>query len=136
MKSHLNHIQTNIDGSSRNFYKELFTLLGWDNWHEDDSIVGYGVEGRGSVWFMSVAGKNITDYDQRGVNHIGIRADEQKNVDEVVEFLKQKNIPALFETPRHRPEFAEDEGQTYYQAMFTSPDNILFEVMYIGPLTK
>ena len=39
----------------------------------------------------------------------------------------------LFETPRHRPEFAESDGHTYYQVMFASPDGILFEIVYVGP---
>jgi hypothetical protein len=25
-------------------------------------------------------------------------------------------------------------GETYYQVMFTSPDGVLFEVVYTGPL--
>jgi hypothetical protein len=54
-------------------------------------------------------------------------------VDTVAAFLRRKNVPALFGTPRHRPEFAEGEGQTYYQVMFTSPDHVLLEVVYIGP---
>jgi hypothetical protein len=66
------------------------------------------------------------------VNHLGIRAEAPQDVDAVAAFLKRKGVPPLFETPRHRPEFAEGEGQTYYQVMFNSPDNVLLEVMYIG----
>ena len=47
-------------------------------------------------------------------------------------FLKRKGVAALFGTPRHRPEFAEGPGETYYQVMFASPDNVLLEVVYIG----
>jgi len=67
------------------------------------------------------------------VNHIAVRTEEQKDVDTAAAFLKRSSVPALFDTPRHRPEFAEGEGQTYYQVMFASPDHILFEVVYIGP---
>jgi catechol 2,3-dioxygenase-like lactoylglutathione lyase family enzyme len=133
MKSAWNHLQFNIEPANRPLYKDLFTLLGWQQWHEDEKMLGMGVEGKGSFWFASAPGKRKTDYDQLGVNHIAVRAEEQRDVDAVARFLKGHGVPALFETPRHRSEFAEGEGQTYYQVMFTSPDNILFEVVYIGP---
>jgi hypothetical protein len=96
-------------------------------------MLGMGVEGKGSFWFASAPGKPKTDYDQLGVNHIGVRAEEQKDVDAVAAFLRRRSVALLFDTPRHRPEFAEGAGQTYYQVMFTSPDNVLLEVVYIGP---
>ena len=86
-------------------------------------MLGMGVEGKGSFWFAAAPGKKQTDYDQLGVNHIGVRADEQRDVDTVAKFLSGHGVAARFGTPRHRPEFAEGEGQTYYQVMFTSPDN-------------
>jgi hypothetical protein len=67
------------------------------------------------------------------VNHIGIGAESQADVDAVVEYLRDRGVELLFETPRHRPEFSGGEGQTYYQVMFESPDRILFEVVYTGP---
>ena len=70
------------------------------------------------------------------MNHIGVRADEQRDVDTVAKFLSGHGVAARFGTPRHRPEFAEGEGQTYYQVMFTFPDNTLFEVVYIGPQSR
>ena len=41
----------------------------------------------------------------------------------------------LFETPRHRPDFARSADQTYYQVMFEIPDHILLEVVYTGRKT-
>ena len=61
MKSSWNHLQINIDGASRAFYKDLFTLLNWEVWHEDEGMLGMGVEGKGSLWFASGAGKAVTD---------------------------------------------------------------------------
>ncbi len=133
MKSSWNHVQINIEPGNRAFYQELFSLLGWDKWHEDEKMLGMGVEGKGSFWFASAPGTQKTDYDQRGVNHLGIRTEAQQDVDAVEDFLKRKRVPPLFGTPSHRPEFAEGEGQTYYQVMFSSPDNVLLEVVYIGP---
>ena len=132
MNSYWSHTQFNIEPANRDFYRELFSLLGWAVWHEDANMLGLGVEGKGSFWFASAPGKQKTDYDQLGVNHVGVRVDDQRDVDTVAGFLKRKNVAPLFGTPRHRPEFAEGEGQTYYQVMFRSPDNILLEVVYIG----
>ena len=46
-------------------------------------------------------------------------------------------VELVFETPHHRPEIIAGtggpEGFTYYQVMFASPDNLLFEVVYTGP---
>jgi catechol 2,3-dioxygenase-like lactoylglutathione lyase family enzyme len=133
VKSYWNHLQFNIEPAHRAFYKDLFTVLGWESWHEDEAMLGLGVEGKGSFWFASAPGKHKSDYDQLGVNHIGVRAEEQSDVDAIVAVLRRKGVASLFGTPRHRPEFAEGAGETYYQVMFTSPDNILFEVVYIGP---
>ena len=136
MKSAWNHLQFNIEPANRTFYRDLFKLLGWEQWHEDDKMLGMGVEGKGSFWFASAPGKRKTDYDQLGVNHIAVRTEEQKDVDTAAAFLTRSSVPALFDTPRHRPEFAEGDGQTYYQVMFVSPDHILFEVVYIGPKAR
>jgi catechol 2,3-dioxygenase-like lactoylglutathione lyase family enzyme len=68
-----------------------------------------------------------------GLNHLGIAAESIADVDATVRYLEDRGIPALFETPRHRPDFSQDEKSTYYQVMFESPDRILFEVVYTGP---
>lgn len=131
--SFLNHLQFNIDVKNRTFYKELMACLGWSVVHEDDTMLGFkSGEKHGSLWFLSMTGKVTTDYDQLGMNHVGIGVEKQADVDKVVDFLKEYNVNALFDTPRHRAEFSEGEGETYYQVMFTSSDNILFEVVYIG----
>jgi len=54
----------------------------------------------------------------------------------MVDYLKKAGVPALFETPRHRPDFCSSPDQTYYQVMFESPDRLLFEVVYSGPISK
>ncbi len=67
------------------------------------------------------------------MNHLAIGAETVEDVDAVADYLRQREVTALFETPRHRPDFAFMEGETYYQVMFESPDRILFEVVYTGP---
>ena len=133
IKSNIGHIVFNIDPGNMPFYKDLFQFLGWAILYEDPNMLGMGVERGGSLWFSGPAKAAANDYDGPGVNHVGISVVSQTDVDEVVAYLKEHAVPALFETPRHRPEFS-SPGQTYYQVMFELPDRILFEVVYTGPL--
>lgn len=135
MKSSLYHIQLNIDFSNARFYRELFIFLGWSLIFEAEDIVGFKSGKNGDVWFINSMKQEQTDYDKIGMNHLSIAVTEQQNVDEVVSFLASKKIQCLFETPRHRPEFSQSEDHTYYQVMFKSADNILFEVVYVGKKT-
>lgn len=133
MKSHFYHLQINVDyAKNGQFYKEFMTLLGWTEIFSQSMMAGYKSGTTGDLWFIDAAKKTVNDYDNIGVNHLAIRVEKQSDVDEVVTFLKSKNIPALFETPRHRPEFTAQENETYYQVIFESPDKIQIEVVYIG----
>jgi catechol 2,3-dioxygenase-like lactoylglutathione lyase family enzyme len=137
MRSGLSHMQINVDAGNIPFYRELFTFLGWDVLHEDTEGAALGVGGANdeSLWFMGGAatkdGKN--DYDRVGVNHIAIAAESQADVDTTATFLRDHGVELLFETPRHRPDFAFNEGDTYYQVMFETPDELLLEFVYTGP---
>jgi hypothetical protein len=132
MKSSFYHIQINVDLRNIIFYKELFSFLGWSVIFEMDTVIGFKTDKGGDVWFVDSQKKEQTDYDKMGMNHLSIRVEKQTDIDKLVEFLGAQKISPLFETPRHRPEFNSEEGQTYYQVMFKSVDNILFEVVYIG----
>ncbi|MGE3073965.1 MAG: VOC family protein [Dehalococcoidia bacterium] len=133
MKSHLGHVELKIDQANTPFYKELLGFLGWNTLYEGDGMLGVGGSQGASLWFTAAANGSKNDYDSAGVNHLGISAESQADVDAAAEFLKARGVAALFETPRHRPEFASDPKETYYQVMFESPDKILFEVVYTGP---
>jgi catechol 2,3-dioxygenase-like lactoylglutathione lyase family enzyme len=134
METYLGHLQVNVAAGNLGFYKELMAFLGWDTLIANDEMAGFG--GKTSLWFIAGAKDVANDYDGPGTNHIGIGANSIADVDTVAAYLKEKGIPALFETPRHRPEFSGgEEGQTYYQVMFASPDNLLFEIVYTGPLS-
>jgi len=123
----------NINAANAGFYKDLFAQLGWPTLHEESSILGVGAANDASLWFVGGANDAPNDYDGRGTNHIAIGAESIADVDTVAGYLNTKNIPALFETPRHRPEFSAGPDETYYQVMFESPDKVLFEVVYTGP---
>lgn len=123
----------NIAPRNTAFYKDLFAFLGWNVLHEGEGMLGVGGANEVSFWFAAGANDARNDYDGPGVNHIGIGAPTISDVDATVDYLKAIAVPALFETPRHRPDFASSPDQTYYQVMFESPDRILFEVVYTGP---
>jgi len=135
MKSALGHLQVNIDIKNMAFYMDFLTFLGWKTLYEEPNMLGIEDEHRTSLWFTEPLKKAANDYDGKGTNHYGFMVPSQKDVDDTVVYLKQKGIPALFETPRHRPEFSAKDG-TYYQVMFETPDKLLFEVVYIGPKEK
>jgi catechol 2,3-dioxygenase-like lactoylglutathione lyase family enzyme len=133
--SYVGHLQINIDPKNIAFYKDLFLFLGWTILFENANLIGMGCENGTSLWFE--AGKEATnDYDGPGMNHLAIAVKAQVDVDEAAAYLQQHGIKALFETPRHRPDFSRDPETTYYQVMFESPDRVLLEVVYKGPRTK
>jgi catechol 2,3-dioxygenase-like lactoylglutathione lyase family enzyme len=132
-KSNVSHLQINIHPQHLGFYKDLFNFLGWSVLYDDANMLGVGCEKGTSLWFDTRVKAVANDYDGAGMNHLALSMETVADVDEVVAYLQQKNVQALFETPRHRPEFCAP-GKTYYQVMFESPDRILFEAVYTGPL--
>ena len=135
LKSDIGHILFNVNLQNMVFYKDLFQFLGWSILYDDPNLIGMDNKRGASLWFSSEVKAVTNDYDGPGMNHLGISVTNQSDVDEVVAYLKKHDVPTLFETPRHRPEFS-SPGQTYYQVMFESPDRILFEVVYTGPLQE
>lgn len=133
MKASLSHIQVNIDAANLDFYRDLSSATGLKTLYEADGTLGVECGNGSSLWFVGASNGAANDYDGPGTNHIGLGAESQAEVDTAAAWLKGKGVPALFETPRHRPDFAADESSTYYQVMFESPDRVLFEVVYTGP---
>ncbi len=134
IQSRFGHLQINIHPQHRAFYQDLFAFMGWQTLEEDPAMFGVGPDIFNSLWFFAGANEAINDYDGAGMNHVGLLVQTQREVDEMVAYLRERQIPPLFDTPRHRPEFAMNEEYTYYQVMFASPDRILFEIVYMGPL--
>ena len=136
IQTRFGHIQFNIHPRNLPFYKQLLTFAGWPVLAENPTMLGLGQDVFTSLWFMGEAKEVLNDYDGPGMNHFGLHVQSQGEVDQMVAYLRERNIELLFDTPRHRPEFCIDSEHTYYQVMFESPDRILFEVVYMGPLTK
>jgi catechol 2,3-dioxygenase-like lactoylglutathione lyase family enzyme len=133
MQTSLAHLQVNVHADNLPFYRDLFAFLGWNTLYDAEGTLGTGASNEASLWFTAGANGANNDYDGPGVNHVGIGAASIADVDAVAGYLQGKGVPALFETPRHRPDFSASESETYYQVMFESPDKVLFEVVYTGP---
>jgi catechol 2,3-dioxygenase-like lactoylglutathione lyase family enzyme len=133
VKTSLSHLQVNVRKDNLPFYRDLMAFLGWQTLLEDQAFIGVGGGNGASLWFIGEVRDTPNDYDGPGVNHIAIGAESQADVDATAGYLAQTGVPALFETPRHRPDYAQGPDQTYYQVMFESPDRVLFEVVYTGP---
>ncbi len=132
MDTRLGHLQLNIAADNIAFYRDLFAFLEWPVIYDGDGMLGVSGKSGDSVWFIGAANDAANDYDGPGMNHLGIAAGSQADVDATARYIEGRDVAALFETPRHRPDFAQSETETYYQVMFESPDRILFEVVYTG----
>lgn len=134
MISQLGHLQYNVRPDNLPFYRDLFGQLGWKTLHDGDAFLGLAGDGPASIWFAGMANDHVNDYDGAGHNHLGITVSSLADVDAMAAWLGARGIGLLFDTPRHRPEFAGGEGQTYYQIMFETPDRILLEIVYSGAM--
>ena len=137
MHTHLNHLVFHVEAGNFDFYRRLFGQLGWTPVLEGDWGFGLAVDGQSpSLWFHAL-GQPPTrpnDWDEPGLNHLAIGCDSIADVDAVAAWLRGQGVELLFDTPTHRPEYSQGEGQTYYSVMFASPDRLLLEAVYIGPL--
>ncbi|HEX6292438.1 MAG TPA: VOC family protein [Herpetosiphonaceae bacterium] len=133
MQSHFSHIQFNVQPANMPFYKDLMAFLGWHAIVDNEGMLGVADKRVGSLWFIGQVKPVSNDYDGPGMNHLGLGVASQADVDAVADYLRERGVELLFETPRHRAEFSRSEEHTYYQVMFESPDRILLEVVYIGP---
>lgn len=132
MQTHLAHIQLNVRQANLSFYRDLMAFAGWQTIVDSEGMLGVAGKGDNSLWFIGHAKEVSNDYDGPGMNHLALGAASQSDVDSAAAYLSERGVELLFETPRHRPEFARSEDQTYYQVMFASPDQLLFEVVYTG----
>ena len=133
MRSHIGHIQLNVEAANLPFYRDLTAFLGLQTLYDTAEFIGVADQGGVSLWFIGQVKPISNDYDGPGMNHLGVSVPAQANVDAAAAYLTVRGVQLLFETPRHRPDFAHGEDTTYYQVMFESPDRILFEIVYTGP---
>jgi catechol 2,3-dioxygenase-like lactoylglutathione lyase family enzyme len=132
MQTRLGHLVFGVRPANLAFYRDLLAFLGWQTLYDSEEMLGVGDSHQISLWFGTAVKPVDNDYDGPGVNHVAISTTTQSDVDQAAEYLQERGIAMLFETPRHRPEFSGSDDQTYYQIMFESPDRILFEIVYTG----
>jgi catechol 2,3-dioxygenase-like lactoylglutathione lyase family enzyme len=133
MQTRFGHLVFGVKSENLQFYRDLMEFLGWKTIVSFEQGFGVGDTAGVSLWFGTEVKDVVNDYDGPGVNHFAISAESQADVDATAAYLQERGIPPLFDTPRHRPDFPQREGWTYYQVMFETPDRILVEVVYIGP---
>ena len=136
MQTKLGHLVFGIADTNRGFYRDLFSFLGWRILYDGEGMIAAGDSNGVSLWFGSYTKDVANDYDGPGLNHFAISTATQAEVDQAAQYLTERGVAHLFETPRHRPDFARDEHSTYYQVMFETPDRILVEIVYTGPKSE
>lgn len=134
MPSAVHHVQLNVKPENVQFYREMFAALGLPTLADmpEHRVIGVG-DGPTSVWIVPASSDRANDRDGIGLNHLALTADSVEAVDAAAAWIAERGVAALYETPRHRLDFAREAGMTYYQVMFDTPDNILIEVVYTGP---
>ncbi len=130
MKTSLYHIQLNISDAkvSLPFYRDLFTYLEYRIIDESPEHIGVS-NGGTDFWIIETDKAHKANKFHRkntGINHLALRLNSKEEVDIFVnEFLKPKEIPTLYDTPKTFPEY----GGEYYAVFFEDPDRIKLEVM-------
>jgi catechol 2,3-dioxygenase-like lactoylglutathione lyase family enzyme len=133
MKTHLGHLVFFGDSKNVGFYKSLFEYLEWKTIYDQGGVFGTTDGGGCDLWFEGESNGVHNDHDGTGMNHLAIVTEKKSDVDTAVVYLRENGVELLFGTPCNRPEHAESENHLYYSAMFESPDQILFEIVYSGP---
>ncbi len=127
----LYHIQLNVSDASKSlpFYKDFFGYLGYTITDESPEHIGFS-NGTTDFWIIETEKEFKAHGFHRkntGINHLAFKLESREAVDTFVnEFLKPRGISALYESPKHFPEY----GGEYYAVYFEDPDRIKLEVMY------
>jgi len=131
MKTHLGHLQINVKNPeiSFPFYKNFFKYFEYEIIADHKDCLGVS-NGTTDFWIMAIEEKykdNSYHRKNTGINHLCFRIGSKEEVDKFYnEFLKPKNILALYETPKLFPKYAPD----YYAVFFEDPDRIKLEITY------
>ncbi len=131
MNGFLEHIILNISDPkvSFPFYKDFFEYFGYKIIaNEEGDHIAFRKKGTTDFWIVVTDPRYLTNKFHRkniGVNHFAFHVSSKEEVDKFAEeFLKPRNIPTLYETPREFPQYTPD----YYAVFFEDPDRIKLEV--------
>lgn len=132
MKTSLYHLQLNISDAEKSlpFYKDLFAYFEYKIIDESPEHIGVS-SGTTDFWLIETEKEfkgNLFHRKNTGINHLALKVSSKEEVDKFVEeFLKPRNIPTLYGTPKVFPEYK----QGYYAVFFEDPDRIKLEVVYV-----
>jgi catechol 2,3-dioxygenase-like lactoylglutathione lyase family enzyme len=143
MSGRIGHLVFGVNPAHLPFYRDLLGHLGWQTLYDssggegEQPFLGLACPGdpSTSLWFGAYIKDAANDYDGPGMNHLALSVESIAEVDAATAWLRERGIAPLFDTPRHRPDFAQDQNSTYYQVMFETPDRILLEIVYTGPFS-
>jgi catechol 2,3-dioxygenase-like lactoylglutathione lyase family enzyme len=131
MNAKITHIQINVSDfeKSKEFYSELFGVLGWIKFMEEEDIISW-TDGEFSFWIVETEQKFKEKKFHRkntGLNHIAFKVNSKQKVNEFFEkFLLNKKEMVLYSGAKEYPEY----GKGYYAVYFEDPDRIKLEVAY------
>ena len=131
MNGFLEHIILNISKPeiSFPFYEDFFGYFEYKFIaKKKDDHIAFRKKGTADFWIVATDAKYASSGFHRkniGINHFAFHVNSKEEVDRFVEkFLKPKNIPTLYHTPKPFPQYTPD----YYAVFFEDPDRIKLEV--------
>lgn len=130
MDAKLEHVILNVSDPSKSFpfYKDLFGYFRYKTIVDDVDHVAFRKNGTPDFWFVATDSKYVSNGFHRkntGINHFAFHVSSQQEIDEFADkFLKSRNIPPLYSSPKLFPEYTPD----YYAVFFEDPDRLKIEV--------
>ena len=130
MKTSLQHLSLNVSdfAKSASFYKDLLGYFEFKIQSEGEDYIGFS-NGATDIWLGPAELKYSGNKFHRknpGLNHLAFQVGSREEMDAFVEdFLKPRNIPTLYGSPKLFPEYTPD----YYAVYFEDPDRLKIEVL-------
>jgi catechol 2,3-dioxygenase-like lactoylglutathione lyase family enzyme len=131
----LAHIEINVSDLqvSREFYLKILTPLNWIMIFDCTDSVGFKGEDNTHIFLVQTKNSfipNIFHRKNTGLNHLALRVESKKAVEEFNNFLNENNIPKLYtDCPGDYSE--KYEMEEYYAIYFEDPDRIKLEVVFM-----
>ncbi len=110
------------------FYKNLLGYFEFKIKSESKSHIGFS-NGTTDIWLGPAEEEYLKNRFHRknpGLNHLAFGVNSKEEVDRFAEeFLKPRNIPTLYSSPKFCPEYT----PTYYAVYFEDPERLKLEVV-------
>ena len=132
MKASVYHLQINVRDARvcLPFYRALLGYLEYEVTYDKPDVLGMS-NGTSDFWLIATPPERRRHAPHRknpGLNHVAFRVPTRAEVDTFhAEFLKPRDIPTLYSSPRAYPEY----GPGYYAVFFEDPDRLKLEVVHL-----